>query len=124
MCEHQVLRVAALLVVLIFIAGTPAATLCSAWCRPNDVATSGCRHHEQTSSPSIKGIDTCAAAALNAPGFIREDGRRADSSFEAAQAASLLLAWVAPPTNDSRQVEGTGSIRGCSRPERSTVLRL
>ena len=78
--ERYVFRAALFSIVLTLAAGQNASLLCEVWC--HDATSAGCPHQgsttspDSTTSPILKGDDTCGSMFVGAVAFVREDGRR------------------------------------------------
>jgi hypothetical protein len=89
------LRAALFSIVLALVAAPEAPLLCDLWCHSSDAAMPECPEHELAPSSSVRSSNGCAPVAMNASGFIREEGSRA-VQFDAAHALPVPRYWLLP----------------------------
>ena len=121
--EKTVFRVT--LFSIVFTLATPQASLlCQLWCPPSDAVTGECQHHDQVSSASVRGGDSCGVTELMVPSFIREEGPRAASSSDALRAVPAPRQGFGQPANGLRILENSGCTWAFEARPLETTLRL
>ncbi len=116
-------RVAVFSIVLT-LAAPQAALVCKLWCQPSEAATSGCPHHDQTLSASVKSADGCSVAASSVPSFIREDGPRAATGSDVAHAIPIPRYRLVRPPSELRLIESSERAWTLEKRPLETTLRL
>jgi hypothetical protein len=122
--ERVVLRATVFTIVLGLAAAPPVSLLCKVWCYPSDSQTGACHHHQRSMSLSVNGDDPCSAAALNALSFIREDGPRAATESDAAQAVPVPRYRLVRPSSELRMVASSANPSRLETRPLETALRL
>jgi hypothetical protein len=122
--ERAVYRATVFAVVWILAAAPSASLLCKFWCSPGDAPASACQHHQPPSSTVVNGDDVCGAVGLNVPSFIREEGPRAATASDAAQAVLVPRYRLVPPSSELRAVTNSANAWSLERGPLETTLRL
>ena len=101
---------AAVLVVVLMLAGGPNATLlCAVWCHPEEAKSSACQHQDAITPPSVTREDSCGTVAGTFTALVRDEVKgRQPVPQTAAFAPEVALASSRMAPRSSRPFTALG----------------